>query len=116
MEGKLRSPSVELSEVAARQHGVISRWQLLESGLGSGAIDFGLMAGRLHRVYRGVYAVGHRRIGYFGRCMAAVLACGRGAALSHRAAGQLHALRTGSWIEVTVPRGRPGPRGVRRHR
>lgn len=105
----------EVSELAARQHGVVSRQQLLGRGLSVRSIERELQRGRLHRVYRGVYVPGQPRIGYFGRCMAAVLACGDGALLSHRAAGQLHALRTGSWIEVTVPRGRHGPRGIGVH-
>jgi very-short-patch-repair endonuclease len=104
-----------VSELAARQHGVIARRQLLELGFGVRWIERSLATGRLHHVYRGVYAVGHSRIGYYGRCLAAVRASGEGAALSHRAAGQIHALRTGSWIEVTVPHGRHGPRGIRLH-
>ena len=115
MSGKVRSVWVEVAALAARQHGIVARCQLLALGLGPGTIEYVLDTGRLHRVYRGVYAVGHSRIGYYGRCTAAVLASGDHAALSHRAAGQVHGLRTGSWIEVTVPRGRHGPRGIRLH-
>jgi hypothetical protein len=115
METKVLSPDLALADLAHAQHGVISVAQLLALGFGRSAIKNRVRTGRLHRVYRGVYAVGHSRIGYLGRCMAAVLACGAGAALSHRAAGQLHGLRTGSWIEVTIPRGRHGPRGIRLH-
>src|SRR4051812_14714024 len=115
METKLRSVHVDLAELAARQHGVVSVAQLLGVGLSRSAIKSQVAAGRLHRVYRGTYAVGHRRISYKGRCMAGVLASGDGALLSHRTAGQIHALRTGSWIEVTVPRGRHGPRGIGIH-
>src|SRR4051812_20794847 len=115
METKALSVENALADRAAAQDGVVSVSQLGALGIGSSAIKYRVRFGRLHRVYRGVYAVGHSRIGYFGRCMAAVLASGDGAALSHRAAGQLHALRTGSWVEVTVPRGRHGPPGIRLH-
>jgi very-short-patch-repair endonuclease len=52
-------------------------------------IDYGVLRGRLHRIFRGVYALGHRRIGERGRLMAAVLACGEGAVASHLSAGAL---------------------------
>lgn len=63
--------------------------------------------GWLHQIYRGVYVVGYRRIGRKGRWMAAVLACGPDAVLSHRAAGCLHGFLLPSLnrIEVTRPRG-----------
>jgi hypothetical protein len=104
-----------LAHRAASQHGVVSVAQLAGLGLSPSAIKSRVRSGRLHRVYRGVYAVGHPQISYLGRCMAAVLASGRTAALSHRAAGQVHGLRTGSWIEVTVPHGRHGPKGIHLH-
>jgi very-short-patch-repair endonuclease len=76
--------------------------------------------GRLHRVHRGVYAVGHKRLTFEGRCKAAVLACGPEAALSHRAAAGLWgilALPSGV-LDVTVPRrgGRRRRKGIRLHR
>jgi very-short-patch-repair endonuclease len=76
-----------------------------------------LDAGRLHRIHRGVYAVGHRKLTLKGRWMAAVLACGPPVAvLSHRCALALWDLRQApsGAIEVTV-RGqrKPGPKGVR---
>jgi very-short-patch-repair endonuclease len=75
--------------VAARQHGVVTREQLMTLGLGAGAIAYRLKVGRLHLLHRGVYAVGHRPPSPLARAMAAVLACGRDAALSHRSAGAL---------------------------
>src|SRR5680860_1140588 len=69
-----------------RQHGVISRGQLIDFGLSVDAIRHRLASGRLHRVHRGVYAVGRRGLPRFGELMAAVLACGDGAALSHESA------------------------------
>jgi len=73
--------------------------------------------GWLHRVHRGVYAVGHTRLSVKGKWMAAVLACGSGAALSQAHAAALHDLRTtpSGLIEVTAPGRRHVP-GVRAHR
>src|SRR4051812_31202693 len=115
METKLLPPPRVLADLAWRQYGVVSVEQLLAIGFGRSAIKSQVRRGRLHRVYRGVYAVGHGRIGYRGRCMAAVLAAGDTAVLSYRAAGQLWGLRTGSWIEVSVVHGRGGPKGIRMH-
>jgi very-short-patch-repair endonuclease len=78
-----------LAELAERQHGVISRDQLRACGAGEGAIAHAIKNGRLHRVFRGVYALGHRQIGERGRLMAAVLACGPGTVVSHRSAAAL---------------------------
>jgi hypothetical protein len=72
----------------------------------------------LHRLYRDVYAVGHVVTTLRGNWMAAVLACGPGAVLSHFDAARLHGvLRGGSGpIHVTVPRGRKGHEGITVHR
>ena len=77
-----------MAALAQRQHGVVSMAQLRALGLERGAIEWRLRRGRLHRVHRGVYAVGHRRLAVRGRLWAAVLACGGidVAALSHRTA------------------------------
>jgi hypothetical protein len=72
-----------IAELARRQHGVIGRTQLVALGLGSDAIDWRVRQRRLHGVHRGVYAVGHLALTRNGTFMAAVLACGEGAALSH---------------------------------
>jgi hypothetical protein len=72
-----------IAEVAGRQHGVIGRTQLVALGLGADAIDWRVRQRRLHGVHRGVYAVGHLALTRNGTFMAAVLACGDGAALSH---------------------------------
>jgi len=58
-------------------------------GLGDGAIEHVVRLGRLHRLFRGVYAVGHPGIGERGRLQAASLACGKGAVVSHRSAAAL---------------------------
>jgi predicted transcriptional regulator of viral defense system len=107
--------------MAKKQHGVVSIRQL-EGPLGfsqrsvSRAVD----AGRLHRIYRGVYAVGHAELSQRGECLAAVLAVGPGAVLSYYSAGWLWGLWSGSPapFEVTsfVPRHHQPPKGVRRHR
>jgi very-short-patch-repair endonuclease len=91
----------------ARQHGVITRRQLLELGLGDREIGRRVRAGRLHRVYRGVYAVGHPRLTMQGRVLAAVLAYGDRTVASHRTAAVLWKLlpERGPRVDVTVPGG-----------
>lgn len=64
----------ELAELASTQHGVVATWQLERLGYGRRAVAKAADVGRLHRVHRGVYAVGHRRLTWHGRCMSAVLA------------------------------------------
>jgi hypothetical protein len=97
---------------------VVSRAQLAGLGLGRGAILHRLERMRLQPVHRGVYAVGRRRLSRTGAWMAAVLACGDGAVLSHRSA----AVHWGicrpdpSRTDVTAPR-RVGRRdGIRAHK
>ena len=79
--------------LARRQHGVVTRRQLLELGFSREAINHRIERGRLHRVYDGVYAVGRRELTRHRRWMAAVLACGDGAALSHASDPQPEAER-----------------------
>jgi very-short-patch-repair endonuclease len=102
-----------IAALAERQHGVVARRQLVPLGLNRRAIGHRLERGRLHPLHQGVYAVGHCVLSQRGRWMAAVLACGPGAVLSHRSAAALWAIRpTGrSRIEITTPsqlRPRPG--------
>lgn len=84
MDGELRIDS-EIAALAARQHGVVSRAQLDDLGIGRGAIEQRLGCDRLHAVHRGVYAVGHPGLTREGRWMAATLAV-PGSVLSHQAA------------------------------
>jgi very-short-patch-repair endonuclease len=107
-------------ELVRLQHGVIARRQLLALGFPQKAIRHRLSTGRLHRIHRGVYAVGRPSLGRHGRWMAAVLACGDEAVLSHSSAAALW--RIGSEvrdaIEISIPspfqRRRPGLRIYRR--
>ena len=78
--------------LAASQHWVLPRWQLLALGFGKRAIEHRLATGRLHRLHRGVYAYGRADVSRRGMFLAAVLACGDGAVLSHRSAGVLWAI------------------------
>ena len=100
--------------LAERQHGVVSRTQLLELGLGRRAIDHRLELGRLRAVHRGVYRIG--LLSRDGRWMAAVLACGPGAVLSHLSAAALWGIRQSDRIEVTRRSSHRGPKGVTVHR
>jgi very-short-patch-repair endonuclease len=94
---------------------VVSRAQLLQIGLSPRAIQRRLERGALHLLYLGVYAVGHRLVSKRGRWMAAVLAAGPPAVLSHRSAAALWDLGAdpARWVEVTAPGGcrRPGIKG-----
>jgi very-short-patch-repair endonuclease len=120
MHEELATPDRVIAVVAARQYGVVSAAQLVEAGISKDATFHRLRVGRLHRVHRGVYAVGHLRLSNDGRWMAAVLACGDGAVISHRSAAALWALlpTTGEVIDVTIGHGarRRRRHGIRIHR
>lgn len=91
------------------QHGVVARRQLLGLGFTSGAIRHRIAQGRLHRIRSGVYAAGRPQLTREGEWMAAVLACGDGARLSHESAAALWGLRDRERaIEVSVPAPRRG--------
>ena len=103
---------------------MVAHWQLTKLGYSRSDIHGRLRRGHLHRLYRGVYAVGHKRLTTRGRWMAAVLTGGPDAVLSHRAAIALWDLRPvpSGPIDVTVPgRSRngvlnaPGQPGIRFH-
>jgi hypothetical protein len=79
-----------LATLAERQHGVVSIRQLTGPlGYSRAAVHRAVMAGRLHQLYRGVFAVGHTNISLHGQCLAAVLACAPDALLSHISAAWL---------------------------
>jgi predicted transcriptional regulator of viral defense system len=111
-------PDWRVAELARRQWGVVSVAQLRALGLSKDAVHKRVRAGRLHRLHHGVYAVGHTVLKVEGRRLAAVLACGKGAVLSHRSAAahwgllESEATRT----DVTTPRTRAANATIRLHR
>jgi very-short-patch-repair endonuclease len=122
MTGESAQPEMDarLAALAERQYGVVTRGQLRRVGLGETGIDERLRTKRLHRLHRGVYAVGHRILRAEAHYLAAVLACGDGAVLSHLDAAAHWEIRQRSsgLIHVTVPRrsGRRRCAGIRVHR
>lgn len=113
----------EIARIAARQHGVVTRSQLLELGLSPGAVDARVRARRLRPRHRGVYLPGSLvgpLVPVRAREMSAVLACGPGAVLSHESAAALLDLlppQSGSSpVEVTVEGRDPRRAGIRIHR
>jgi very-short-patch-repair endonuclease len=119
--GSSTEPDLIIGALAGKQRGVVSRRQLLRAGVGGGAIDHRLATGRLHRIRQGIYLVGHAVPPRLADEMAALLACGCGAVLSHRTAARiwrLVALQAGPGeIDVTTPGRDPGRKpGIRIHR
>jgi len=116
----MRPEPAHIAALAEFQYGVVARAQLRERGLTDGGIARRVRDGQLHRLHRGVYAVGHRVLTREGRWMAAVLAAGPGAVLSHASAAAAWDLRrtSGSVIDVSVPThaGRERRAGIRLHR
>jgi very-short-patch-repair endonuclease len=123
-----KSPDAVIARIAERQHGVVSLEQLESAGIHERGRGRRVRAGRLHRIHRGVYTVGHRGLSEKGEWMAGVLACGPGAVLSHVSAARLWRMlrRPGidenadgrPSIHVTVPSraGRRRRNGLRVHR
>jgi hypothetical protein len=89
MSNFLSTPDYQVARIAERQHGVVTTAQLAAVGIDKFALHKRVKAGRLHRLYRGVYAVGHRSLSWRGRWLAGVLAAGDGAVLSHSSAAAL---------------------------
>jgi very-short-patch-repair endonuclease len=110
MEGKYEAGWIDraIAGLAARQHGLVARWQLLALGISGGAVEMRLAHGRLHRAHRGVYALSPAELSPQARWMAGVLAGGHDAALSHWSAAALWRLRpgVGPKCHVTTPRRR----------
>ncbi|MEA2213729.1 MAG: hypothetical protein QOF83_3677 [Solirubrobacteraceae bacterium] len=111
-----RLDTARLAARAGRQHEVFAVWQLPAIGVGERAVQRRAAAGLLRRLYPGVYTTAQGRLTLRGRWMAAVLACGPEALLSHRAAAALWDLQnTASGpIDVTAPRRRLHS-GIRSH-
>jgi len=116
---KLHARDVEawIAALAARQHGVVARRQLMER-LSRHAVETRVTGRRLIRVRAGVYGVGHVALSRNGYRMAAVLSAGDGAALSHREAAALWGIRNTARarIEVTAPGHSRGDTSVQVHR
>jgi very-short-patch-repair endonuclease len=117
MRDKVR-PGPRVAALAAGQHGVVSGAQLAGLGVSRAARARAVEAGRLHRLHRGVFAVGHAAVTHQGASLAAVLACGPDALLSHGSAGWLWGLfgTCPAIPEVTVPRRGHARSGIRVHR
>jgi predicted transcriptional regulator of viral defense system len=132
MDGKVAKPGILVARIAERQHGVVSIGQLRRCGISEDAVRARVALGQVHRVHRGVYALGHLALSPEGRCMAAVLALGGGprdggsvlehwgAAVSHRSALSLWSLlpanRAPSDVIVCGGGGRARRAGIRVHR
>jgi hypothetical protein len=116
--GELNGASLDvfLARLATRQEGVAGRAQLAALGFTRNEIDNRISSGRLIRVHQGVYAVGHEALSDRGRMIAALIAAGPGAALSHRTAAYLWKLIPSMppFPDLTLadraPRSRPGLR------
>jgi very-short-patch-repair endonuclease len=116
---KWRDREAEITRIARAQHDQITIRQLLETGLSDNAIRNRVRTGRLHRAHRGVYSLGHPPASALEHWMAAVLACGKDAALSHASAAANLGIRpsAATLIDVTSPSGAGrGIAGIRAHR
>jgi very-short-patch-repair endonuclease len=120
-------PDAVIARLAANQHGVVSIAQLERAGIRQRGRARRVAARRLHRVHRGVYAVGHPGLSEKGRWMAAVLACGPKAVLSHQSAAVLWGIEPSrarpspasldpATPHVTVPGESKSRTGIRVHR
>src|SRR4051812_13096895 len=117
-EGGGEAPfDARIAEVARRQYGVVARQQLLQLGMTEREIDYRLAIGRLHPIHQEVYSVGHLVVPREGRWIAAVLASGPDAVLSHWSAAALWMIRPNarSRIDVTTPHKSRSWDGIRRH-
>jgi hypothetical protein len=110
-------PDVRLAQVAAEQWGVVDYDDLRRCGFSEDAVLRRVRDGRLHPLYKRVFAVGHPNVSVRGRFLAAVKACGPGAVLSHFAAAVLWGILRwdGRDPEVLVPKLRRHP-GIKTRR
>lgn len=122
MAGNVKQTSREAAIVstAGRQRGLVTSRQLIALGVGRRTIERWVASGRLRRVHRNVYSVGPQPLTRRGRWLAAVLAKGPGAVLSHESAAALWGLAGDRReVDVTAPRGNQGrtrQAGIRLHR
>ncbi len=118
-ESRRRGVDGEIAQIADCQYGLVTLDQLRGLGISKDAVYQRARAGRLHRVHEGVYAVGHSLLTSDGRWLAAVLASGSDAVLSHRSAAALWGIRDDNRQSVDVTAGnRRGrhPSGIDAHR
>lgn len=94
-----------MAELATTQGGAVSLSQLRGAGVSTRNASHQASDGRLHRIHRGVYAVGHRSITRQTHLRAALLACGEGAVISHGTAAAFHRLfdEWPHFVDITVP-------------
>lgn len=118
MEGKSHERDARAAILAGRQHGVVAYWQLIRLGFSDGAIEQRVRKRLLHRLYRGVYAVGHPSVSREGEFVAAVLTGGPDAVLSHWSAAEHWRLLKSrrSLIAISAPSQRRSISGVKSHR
>jgi very-short-patch-repair endonuclease len=112
------SQTTAIANVGAKQEGVVSRRQLEAHGLSRGQIERWILEGRLHPVFRTVYALGHRNLGPRARIRAASLAC-PGGVISHRSAAALLGIGKVAPVVVDlIPTDQRGRQidGIRSHR
>lgn len=115
---RTRDDDREIAGLAGRQHGVVARRQLAAMGFRDDSISVRLRNGRLHRVHAGVYSLAPRQLlTRQGWWMAAVLASGPEALISHRTAAVLWEIRgsSGGAVHVTVPHKTTSTKQIRRH-
>jgi very-short-patch-repair endonuclease len=115
----VQKPGAAVWRIAARDHNVVTRAELVALGFSPRAIEHRVAKRRLHPKARGVYAVGTPELTREGRWMVAIKSCGEQAVLSHLSAAVLYGIRKPepSRIHVTVPRtANPRRRGVKVHR
>src|SRR5437763_2251657 len=111
---KDREATALMRGLAEGQHGVFSTWQLLNRGITGRTVESRRAGGLLVPLYQGVYALAHMRLTREGQSMAAVLACGPGAVLSHLSAAQLWGMcGSNGPIEVLRQSGGFHPKGHR---
>jgi very-short-patch-repair endonuclease len=120
MGHKVDTPDSRIDEIASRQNGVVTLRQLEEVGLSRYGVAKRAERGGLHRIHQGVYAVGHHALSLRGRFVAAVLASGPGAVLSHTSAAVLWELLrpVDGPVHISVPStsGRSRRSGIHLHR
>jgi hypothetical protein len=107
-----------LARLAGRQHGLVRLDQLHALGVSDSAVTKRVARGALHRISRGVYAVGHAHLSREGEFLAAVFAAGDGAVLSYLACAELRGVwrYRASLIDVVAPRWRKTDGPIRIHR